>query len=123
MQNLHIVEAVDRYLEDITKKTSIFGGIQVLFGSNWAQILHIVPDGGGGEIVNACLCHSYIWLHLKVHFLIMNMSAVEAQTIAYTSWLGNMSVDKTQNIPLQLPLFFQVCSHLYYIISDTFPDD
>ncbi len=37
MQYRLIVESVDRFLLDITKVNSIFGGIPVLFGGNWAQ--------------------------------------------------------------------------------------
>ncbi len=123
MQHQHIVEAVDRCLRDVIKKNSIFGGIPVLFGGNWAHILPIVCDGTRGKIVNACLCQSYIWLHLKVLFLTINMRAVGAESTAYTSWLGNMSVDRTLTGPLQLPSFFQVYSDLSHIIRDIFPNN
>ncbi len=112
MQHRFIVESVDRCLQDITKVYSIFSGIPVLFGGNWAQILPIVPDGTRCEIVNACLCQSYIWLHLRVLFFTINMRAVGAENIAYTAWLGNMSVDRTLNGALQLPSFFHVYSDL-----------
>jgi hypothetical protein len=117
------VEAVDRCLRDVTKKNSIFGSIPVLFGSNWAQILPIVHDGTQGEIVNACLHQSYIWLHLKVLFLTINMRAVRVENTAYTSWLGNMSVDRTLNGALQLPSFFQVYTNFSHIICNIFPND
>jgi hypothetical protein len=123
MQHQHIVEAVDRCLRDVTKKNSIFGGIPVLFGGNWAQILPIVRPGTQGEIVNACLRRSYIWLHHKVLFLTINMRAVRAENTAYTSWLGNMAIDWTLSGPLQLPLFFQVYSDFSHIICDIFPND
>jgi hypothetical protein len=72
---------------------------------------------------NACLRQSYIWLHLKVLFLTINMRAVGAENTAYTSWLGNMSVDRTLNRPLQLPSFFQVYSDLSHINHNISPND
>jgi hypothetical protein len=36
MQNKEVVEAVDKCLHDITKVNSLFGGIPVLLGRNWA---------------------------------------------------------------------------------------
>jgi hypothetical protein len=85
MQHRLIVESVDRCLQDITKVNTIFGDIPVLFGGNWPQILPIVPDGTRGEIVNACLHQSYIWLHLKVFFLTINMRAVGAENVVNTA--------------------------------------
>ncbi len=123
MQHRLIVESVDRCLQDITKVNSIFGGIPVLFGGNWAQILPIVPDSTRGEIVNACLRQSYIWLHLKVLFLTINMRAVGAENVAYTAWLGNMSVDRTLNGAMQLPSFFHVYSDLKELIDAIFPSN
>jgi ATP-dependent DNA helicase PIF1 len=55
MQNKEVVEAVDKCLRDITKVNSLFGGIPVVLGGNWAQILPVVPRGSRSNIVNACL--------------------------------------------------------------------
>ncbi len=61
MQNKEVIEAADKCLRDITKEDRLFGGIPVVLGGNWAQILPVVPNGSCGDIVNACLQQSYIW--------------------------------------------------------------
>jgi hypothetical protein len=71
--------------------------------------------------VNACLCQSYIWLHHKVLFLTINITAVGAENVADTAWLGNMSVDRTLNGALQLPSFFHVYSDLKELIDAISP--
>ncbi len=55
MPNKDVVEAVDKFLQDITRYNGLFGGILVVLGGKWAQILPVVPGGGQGAIVNACL--------------------------------------------------------------------
>jgi ATP-dependent DNA helicase PIF1 len=69
MQNKEVVEAVDKCLQDMTRVNSLFSGIPVILGGNWAQILPVVPGGSQGAIVNACLQQSYIWPHLQKVFL------------------------------------------------------
>jgi hypothetical protein len=121
MQHWHVVESIDRCLWDVIKVNSLFEGIPVLFGGNWAQILPVVPEGTRGEIVNACLRQSYVWQHLKVLFLTVNMRAVGAENVAYTSWLGNMSTDRSLNGTLPLSSFFQIHTDLTHLISNIFP--
>jgi hypothetical protein len=69
MQNKEVVEAVDKCLRDITKVNRLIGGIPVVLGGNWAQILPVVPRGSRGDIVNARLQQSYIWPSLQKVFL------------------------------------------------------
>jgi ATP-dependent DNA helicase PIF1 len=55
MQNKEVVEAVDKCLCNITKVNSLSGGIPVVLGGIWAQILPVVPRGSRSNVVNACL--------------------------------------------------------------------
>jgi hypothetical protein len=123
MQHQHVVESIDRCLQDVTKVSSHFSGIFMLFGGNWAQILPVVSEGTRGEIVNACLCQSYVWQHFKVLFITVNMRAVGTENVAYTSWLDNMSTDRSLNRALPLPSFFQIYTYLTTLISNIFPTD
>jgi ATP-dependent DNA helicase PIF1 len=61
LQNKEVVEAVDKCLLNITKVGSLFGGIPVVLGGTWAQILPVVPRGSCGDIVNACLQQLDVW--------------------------------------------------------------
>ncbi len=69
MQKREVVEAVDKCLREITKVDSLFGGIPVVLGGNWAQSLLVVPQGSHGDIVNACLQRPSVWPCLQQIFL------------------------------------------------------
>jgi ATP-dependent DNA helicase PIF1 len=45
MVHRHSVEAVDRTLRDLTGCPSSFGGIPIVFGGDFRQILPVVPHG------------------------------------------------------------------------------
>jgi hypothetical protein len=49
------------------------------------------------------------------------MRAVGAENVAYTTWLGNMSIDRTLNGALQLPSFFHAYSDLKELIDAIIP--
>lgn len=57
----HVSEALDRSLRYVRgEKQKLFGGLTVLFATDWRQCLPIIPRGGRGQIVNACLKSSCI---------------------------------------------------------------
>ncbi len=55
VQYKDVVDIVDKCLRDITKVNSLFSGIPLVLGENWAQSLPVVPRGSCSNIVNACL--------------------------------------------------------------------
>lgn len=90
MQHRHAAEAVDRTLRDIRNTNKPFGGIPVVFGGDFQQILPVVPRGQREDIVGASLSRSSLWLHTRVLRLTVNMrlaqdSSPEAQEFA--KWL------------------------------------
>ncbi len=50
-----------------------FGGLVVVFGGNFRQILPIVTRGTRGDVVTATLNCSSIWQHVRVFKLHSNM--------------------------------------------------
>jgi hypothetical protein len=50
-----------------------FGGFTVVFGGDFQQILSVIVKGSCPEIVNASIHSSYIWSHLKILSLKVNM--------------------------------------------------
>jgi hypothetical protein len=87
MQNKEVVEAVNKVLEDIIKVNTLFGGIHVVPGGNWAQILPVVQRGSQGDSVKASLQSSNIWSSLRQLFLRRNMRAIGPKSALYIEWL------------------------------------
>ena len=74
MQNHHVHEAVDGSFRDILKcDHKPFGGLCVVFGGYFKQILPVIIKGSFAEIVGACLQRSRLWLDIKVLKLTNNM--------------------------------------------------
>lgn len=75
----HCFEALDRTLRDILRSSipdseeKPFGGKVVVFGGDFRQILPVVPKGSRKDIVNASLNSSYLWDHIEVLKLTINM--------------------------------------------------
>ena len=73
MQHRHCVEAVDRTLRDICDSEKPFGGITVVLGGDFRQILPVIPKGVREQIVNASLRHSVLWKYIHILTLDLNM--------------------------------------------------
>ncbi len=79
MMHMHVFEAVNRSLQDImaiinpTFKFLPFGGLVVVFGDDFRQILPVVPSGTRGDVIVAALNRSNIWQHVRVFKLHTNM--------------------------------------------------
>ncbi|XP_074374279.1 uncharacterized protein LOC141714673 [Apium graveolens] len=79
IQHRYAFEAVDRSLRDIMAVVDVkrgkrpFGGITVVFGGDFRQILPILPKAGRAEIVNASFNKSRLWKSWRVFLLSQNM--------------------------------------------------
>ena len=73
MQHRHIHEAVDRTFQDIRHSDKPFGGLTVVFGGDFKQILPVIVKGSRAQIVGACIQRSRLWRSVKVLKLTENM--------------------------------------------------
>ena len=55
MQHRFCFEVVDRMLQDIRSHNRSFGGLPVIMGGDFAQILPVVCQGTRATIVGACI--------------------------------------------------------------------
>lgn len=79
MQHRYAFECLDRSLRDIMKFVNVsrslmpFGGITVLLGGDFRQILPVIPLGDRSEILQACITRSRLWFICQVFLLTKNM--------------------------------------------------
>ena len=73
MQHRHCVEAVDCTLQDICDTNKSFGGITVVLGGDFRQILPVIPKGVREQIVGASLRRSLLWRDIHILILGLNM--------------------------------------------------
>ncbi|GJU15982.1 ATP-dependent DNA helicase PIF1-like protein [Tanacetum coccineum] len=83
MTGKYAFEALNKTLRDILGKTTsenrnkIFGGLTVLLGGDFRQILPVIPKGKRADIVQACINRSVLWKHCKVFTLTRSMRVNE----------------------------------------------
>ncbi|XP_071727493.1 uncharacterized protein [Rutidosis leptorrhynchoides] len=68
-------EALDKTLKDILgakddeNRLKLFGGMPILLGGDFRQILPVIPKGKRQNVVHACINRSDLWQHCQLHTL------------------------------------------------------
>jgi len=79
MANKKCFEVLGKSLRDIFRFTNLninekpFGGMTVVLGGDFKQILPVVPKGRREHIVSASVKRSYLWNHFEIFKLTKNM--------------------------------------------------
>ncbi|XP_019240131.1 PREDICTED: uncharacterized protein LOC109220120 [Nicotiana attenuata] len=79
MANKFCFEALDKTLRDILRvryensSDKLFGGLTIVFGGDFRQILSVIPKGTRADIVDASLNSSYLWPFFTIYELKQNM--------------------------------------------------
>jgi len=74
MLHRYNIEALDRYLKELTgKRLEFFGGKLVLLSGDFRQILPVIPRGNHAKIMQACLKNSNLWERVHTLRLTKNM--------------------------------------------------
>ncbi|KAG0560756.1 hypothetical protein KC19_9G010700 [Ceratodon purpureus] len=126
MQHRHCAEAVDRSLRDICDPNSPFGGVTVVFGGDFRQILPVIPRGSRPQIVGACLRRSTIWQHVRILNLSINMRLQNASLAnrEFAQWLlqvGNGSnFDDASSNMIQLHNWINIVSSIQCLIDNIY---
>ena len=105
------MEAVDHTLQDILGNNQPFGGVVVLWGGDFRQILCVIEKGSWEDIVSACIQHSYLWPQKRVFHLTQNMQLGQSpEEQQFAQWLlsvgeehNNPNIPNVQ-YPIELPL-------------------
>ena len=125
MSNKHVAECVDRSLRDICSSGKPFGGKVVVFGGDFRQIQPVIKHGSRAEVVSYCLNRSYLWRHVKVMKLTINMrlqilSSVKFPIrLAYYITINKGQEQSLETVGLYLPSLEDIFSHgqLYVAMS------
>lgn len=91
MMQKYAFEALDKTLKDILgfkdhrNRQRIFGGLPVLLGGDFRQILPVIPKGRRQEVVDSCINRSLLWKHCRVFNLTRSMRVNEQTTSTETN--------------------------------------
>ncbi|GJV06197.1 ATP-dependent DNA helicase PIF1-like protein [Tanacetum coccineum] len=83
MTQRYVFEALDKTLRDILgytspeKRSRIFGGMTMLLGGDFRQILPVIPKDKRLEVVKACINRSELWKYCKIFTLTCSMRGNE----------------------------------------------
>jgi len=87
MSHRFAFEAVDRTFRDLTGINKPFGGIIVILGGDFRQILPVVIRGTRSHIIDACIKSSDLWKYVKVMHLTINMRIQDDEQKQFVDYL------------------------------------
>ncbi|XP_052185281.1 uncharacterized protein LOC127796918 [Diospyros lotus] len=121
MQHRYCVEAVDRTLRDICDSDKPFGGIIVVLGGDFRQILPVIPKGVREQIVNASLRHSVLWKHIHILTLDLNMrlNHEDRENANFANFLMEIGTNLQEIV--NLPSTIHKCQDLNELLSTIYP--
>jgi hypothetical protein len=143
MANKKCFEALDKSLRDVLRFTNEnssnkpFGGMTVVLGGDFRQILPIVPRGRREQTISASIKCSYLWQHFEVFNLTKNMrlnsltndQEEKQKTAEFAKWIlqignGDISLlDEKEYVSIPSDLLLQNGGDSKTkIIESTYPD-
>uniref|UniRef100_A0A453HZ89 ATP-dependent DNA helicase n=1 Tax=Aegilops tauschii subsp. strangulata TaxID=200361 RepID=A0A453HZ89_AEGTS len=101
MTHKHCSEALDKSLRDMLRFTNEvaehrpFGGMTVVLGGDFRQILPVIPKGKREHIISASIKRSYLWKNFEEYRLTENMRLnsfegspeEKAKTTEFANWI------------------------------------
>jgi hypothetical protein len=96
-----------------------FGGIVVLWGGNFRQILPVVEKGNREDIVYACITKSSLWQHIHIFYLTQNIWLGQSpEEQAFAQWFLSVGEGTNQQHDgLEYTMTF--CDHVKFGGSTT----
>lgn len=126
MQHKYCFEVVHRLLVDLRSTTDsiLFGGVPVILGGDFAQILPVVPHGSRADTVSACLQRGFIWpqlrqLRLRVNMRVRN-SLVDQE---FARWIATLPFVPALNGAVPLLSSIQVFVDVLRLINSIYPPE
>jgi len=124
MQHKACFEAVNRTLNDICNVDDqhVFGGIPLVLGGDFAQILPVIHRGSRQATILACIRHSTIWSKLKVLYLRKSMRVITSDANqVFLTFLKDMVSNSQLHGQLQLPRYIRIVSTVDQLCDQLYP--
>ncbi len=133
MSHKYIMNAIDRTFRDITKVDKPFGGKIFLLCGDFRQILPVIPRGSRAEIVQSCICKSYLWEYVQQYKLVTNEFVLRngntKEDRDFCQWIldvgsGNYeTIEEIHSYGIVIPSqFISPSKTLTQFIDEIFPD-
>ncbi|KAG5550191.1 hypothetical protein RHGRI_015221 [Rhododendron griersonianum] len=121
MQHRYCVEAVDRTLQDICDNNKPFGGITVVLGGDFRQILPVIPKGVREQIVGASLRRSLLWngMHILTLSLNMRLNSTDLANSNFAEFLNEIGTNPEEVV--ELPSTIQKCESVSELLFTVYP--
>ncbi|KAI8540035.1 hypothetical protein RHMOL_Rhmol09G0230200 [Rhododendron molle] len=121
MQHRYCVEAVDRTLQDICDNNKPFGGITVVLGGDFRQILPVIPKGVREQIVGASLRRSVLWngMHILTLSLNMRLNSTDLANSNFAEFLNEIGTNSEEVV--ELPSTIQKCESVSELLFTMYP--
>lgn len=122
MQHRYCFEAVSRTLADIRGNDLSFGGIPVILGGDFAQILPVIPRGNRATTVTANLQQSVLWPFFRILHLRRNMRVQPGpRNKAFAEWILSLSYTPVMYGQIDLPSFVTTTTSVETFFEKVFP--
>jgi PIF1-like helicase len=126
MQHRYCMEAVDATCRDIRESEEPFGGLTVVFGGDFRQILPVIPKGSRQEIIAASLSRSTLWQRIQILPLTQNMRLDRnAEEAVFATWLlriGEGQEQEGMEGMVTLPAASKVIGGIIDLIKISYPN-
>lgn len=124
IQYKYCFEVIHRLLVDLRSVTDnlLFGDVPAIFGSDFAQILPVIPHSSRADIVHACLQKSFIWPRLQKLTLRINIrvrDGVHGQD--FVRWISSLSYDPAINGMIHIPDYIRKPATITDLINQIYP--
>jgi hypothetical protein len=122
MQGKNQFEAVHRMLCDVRGNNDLFGGIPVVLGGDFAQILPVVKGSNPARSIEENLQQSFIWPKLQLLFLHENMRLRAGETNEqFSEYIRSMSYRPELRGTVSLPDMIPQHDDLATFCNSIFP--
>ena len=124
MQHKTCFQAVNPTLNDICNcgEQRIFGGIPLVLGGHFAQILPMIRHGTRQATVLACIRHSSIWENLQALKLTRSMHIIASNgNQGFLAFLKVMVTNPLLHGHLQLPSYIRRVSTVDQLCHQRYP--